>query len=153
VCSSDLKVALDSSGGQSSFAGAGASALRAAAGASEDVTSAVAARARQLQAALPTGSQGRVTMGVGVGRDSAGAVRTVVGTSEANGYLRRGVNLNAGEELATGTGHAEENILGYMAANGIEASSVGAGRPICPNCAGLLQQRGVAPATPLKRPR
>lgn len=50
--------------------------------AAEDVASAAASRARQLQDALPAGSQGRVTMGVGVGRDAQGGVRTVVGTSE-----------------------------------------------------------------------
>jgi len=58
-------------------------------------------------------------MGVGVGRDGAGNTRTVVGTSEPNGYLRPGVSLNPGEELATGPGHAEASILDYMSRNSI----------------------------------
>jgi len=92
-------------------------------------------------------------MGVGVGRDSAGNVRTVVGTSEPNGYLRPGVTLRPGEELASGTGHAEVDIIEYMTRQGISPTTVGAGRPICPACASVLDDLGVWPATPLKVPR
>jgi hypothetical protein len=46
-------------------------------------------RAEELQAALPEGLRGRVTMGVGVGRDAAGNVGTVVGTSEPGGIYGR----------------------------------------------------------------
>jgi filamentous hemagglutinin len=91
-------------------------------------------------------------MGVGVGRDAGGGVRTVVGTSEPNGYLRPGVSLNPGEELATGAGHAEASIVDYMTENGISPISIGAGRPICPACASLLDDLGIWPASPLKVP-
>lgn len=74
----------------------------------------------------------------------------VVGTSEPNGYLRPGVELNAGEELAGGTGHAEENILAYMAENDIDPLYVAAGRPICPPCAALIEGAGAEPASPLR---
>lgn len=92
-------------------------------------------------------------MGVGVGEDASGGLRTVVGTSEPNGYLRPGVSLNPGEELATGGGHAEASILDYMSTNGIRPLTVGAGRPICPACASLLDRAGVIPATALKVPQ
>jgi hypothetical protein len=76
----------------------------------------VGERAAELQGVLPAGSQGRVTMGVGEGVDASGATRRVVGTSEPNGYLRPGVRdaIASGEEVASGAGHAEANILDYM---------------------------------------
>jgi filamentous hemagglutinin len=61
-------------------------------------------------------------MGVGIGTDDKGNIRTVVGTSEPNGYLRPGVTLNPGEELADGLGHAEISILDYMKQHGIARS-------------------------------
>ena len=82
---------------------------RAASGA-ERATS-VGDRAKALQSQLPAGSRGRVTMGAGTGEDASGKIRTVIGTSEPNGYLRPGVGLADGEDLATGMGHAETSIL------------------------------------------
>lgn len=118
----------------------------------EELATAARSRADELQSALPVGSRGRVTMGVGVGVDSRGNVRTVVGTSEPNGYLRPGVSLRPGEELAASFGHAEDDIIAYMRANGIEPISVAAGRPICPNCADLIDGAGAHPGSPLKKP-
>ena len=109
-------------------------------------------RVDELREALPMRSRGRVTMGVGVGRDADGTLRVVVGTNEPNGYLRPGVSLQEGEELATGLTHqAEQNILLYMKANGIEPIAVGASRPICPACTEVIWKLDVIPATPLKR--
>lgn len=70
-------------------------------------------------------------MGVGIGRDSGGGLRTVVGTSEPNGYLGPGVRsaIQEGEEIAPGLGHAEQDVLDYMQQNGIAPIAVGAGRP------------------------
>jgi len=107
-------------------------------------------RSTQLQAALPEASRGRVTMGVSVGRDEAGSLRTVVSTSERRGYLRPGVTLEPGEELATGDGHAEPSGIAYMHEHGITPITVGAGRPICENCAQSIQDAAAAPATELK---
>ncbi|MFI7603243.1 RHS repeat-associated core domain-containing protein [Actinoplanes sp. NPDC049681] len=112
----------------------------------------IGARAAELQEALPAASRGRVTMGVGEGVDASGTTRTVIGTSEPNGYLRPGVRdmVRPGEEVATGTGHAEANILDYMKANGITPGQVGAGRPICPACASAIENAGARPGSPLK---
>lgn len=107
-------------------------------------------RSTQLQAALPERSRGRVTMGVGVGRDEAGNLRTVVSTSERRGYLRPGVTLEPGEELATDDGHAEPSGIEYMHEHGITPITVGAGRPICENCAQSIKDAAAAPATELK---
>jgi|HubBroStandDraft_5_1064220.scaffolds.fasta_scaffold266462_1 filamentous hemagglutinin len=91
-------------------------------------------------------------MGVGIGQDSSGAMRTVVGTSEPNGYLRAGVTLNPGEELATGAGHAETSILNYMGDNGIEPWWRAAGRPICGACEAAIFEWGAVPAGELRVP-
>jgi filamentous hemagglutinin len=92
-------------------------------------------------------------MGVGEGVDAKGSTRTVVGTNEANGYLRPGVRdmIRPDEEVATGGGHAENSILDYMKANGITPAQVGAGRPICPACAAAIDKAGAQPGSPLKR--
>jgi filamentous hemagglutinin len=88
-------------------------------------------------------------MAVGVGRDEAGNVRTIVGTSEPGGYLRPGVSLNAGEELATGSLHAEQNIIGYGGPF-TNPFYIAAGRPICPICAAAIEESGATPASPLR---
>lgn len=115
-----------------------------------------AKRAAELQNMVPEGSRGRLTMGAGTGVDEAGNWRRVVGTSEPRGYLRKGVTLNDGEELATGDGHAEESILAYMKEKGIKPKYVGAGIPICGperhDCARQIIEAGAVPVTPLKNP-
>lgn len=86
-------------------------AAKAGAGSLDEIAAGTRSRADELQSALPEGARGRVTMGVGVGRDAQGNLRTVVGTSERRGYLRPGVSLRDGEELARGFGHAEDDIV------------------------------------------
>ena len=76
----------------------------------------------------------------------------VVGTSEPNGYLRPGVALKPGEQLATGGGHAEANVVQYANQNGIRLQYVGATRPTCETCAPTIIKAGAAPATVLKNP-
>lgn len=135
----------------------GTPAVRAAA---RDPRGYAANRANQLQNSVPAGQRGRVTMGAGVGRDASGRTRVVVGTSEDGGYLRRGVRLDEGEELATGPYHAERNILQYMEDNGITPEYVGAGKPICDEpisgasngCAGSIAESGARAATPYRNP-
>lgn len=111
-------------------------------------------RSTQLQQALPSNVRGRITVGVGKGFDETGHVRTIVGSSERNGYLRREVRdaLSRGEEPAKvpGIGHAEERILAYMDQQNIEPVAVGAGRPICNQCEPLIGEAGATAATPLK---
>lgn len=123
-----------------------------AAEATGDLTAAARSRAAELQASLPAGSRGRVTLGVGIGRDAKGNLRTVVGTSEPGGYLRSGVRLRQGEELVAGLGHAEEDIVAYMLAQGIRPITVSAGRPICPQCAELIYRAGAVPGSALRVP-
>jgi filamentous hemagglutinin len=93
-------------------------------------------------------------MGVGKGTDASGKVKTVIGTSEPNGYLRPAVRaaIREDEEIAGGFGHAEQNIVSYMSQNGIKPITVGAGRPICPPCAQTIEGVAASPATPLKVP-
>ncbi len=110
-------------------------------------------RAAQLQSQLPDGSQGRVTMGVGVLQDASGKQIVVVSTSEPRGYLRPGVTLNQGELVVPGTGHAEADIVNWASQNGYTVLTVGAGRPICPSCAAALTGANAAPATSLKLPK
>lgn len=118
-----------------------------------ELESAVERRAITLQESLPEACKGRVTMAVGIGQDSSNELRTVIGTSEPNGYLRPSVRsaLQGGEELAPGLSHAERDIVGYMRYNDIRPITVGAGRPICPACADAINDAGATPATPLKR--
>ena len=89
-------------------------------------------------------------MGVGIAEDASGTQQVLIGTSEPNGYLRPGVTLNAGETLAPGGGHAEENIVNFAQQNGLTLQAVGATRPICPVCAAAIQGAGAVAATPLK---
>ncbi|MGD7191143.1 DUF6862 domain-containing protein [Ralstonia pseudosolanacearum] len=112
-----------------------------------------ASRAAQLQSELPAGSQGRVTMGVGVLQDASGNQVVVVSTSEPRGYLRPGVTLNPGEIVVAGTGHAEADIVNWAAKNGYTVQTIGAGRPICPSCASAISGVDAVPATPLKVPK
>ncbi|MFC7625928.1 hypothetical protein [Microlunatus sp. GCM10028923] len=107
-------------------------------------------RAAELQALLPEARRGRITMGVGVGTDTGGGARVVIGTSEDNGYLRKPLQLAAGEEIAEGRGHAETSILDHMDARDIRPSHIAAGRPICPPCADRVAAAGAEPASPLK---
>ncbi len=79
-------------------------------------------------------------MAVGMGRDAGGNLQTVVGTSEPGGYLRPGVSLNAGEVMATGTGRAEVSIINE-AGPFSNPFYIAAGRPICPFCAAVIDER------------
>jgi RHS repeat-associated protein len=115
-----------------------------------DAAEFIVSRVNQLQAAMGAAAD-YVTMGVGVAEDANGVTQVIVGTSEAAGYLRPGVTIDAGELLAAGTeGHAEINILAYAGENELNLLWVGATRPICPACASFLDQAGVKAVTPLK---
>jgi hypothetical protein len=72
--------------------------------------------------------------------------------SAPTGYLRKGVELDPGEELATAPGHAEVSVLQHMKENGIKPTTVGAGRPICDECASGIRDVNAVPATALKNP-
>ena len=103
-----------------------------------------------LKEAIPLAQQGRITMAVGLVKDANGARSVLIGTSEANGYLRQEVALGVDEILAAGRGHAEVDIVNYASRNGWKLLEVGATRPICPACASRLDVAGVIMVTPLK---
>lgn len=115
-----------------------------------DLLQAARTRTEELYGAMSAAARDHVTMAVGLGIDQQGALRTVIGTSEEGGYLRPGVMLADGEELAAGLGHAETDVLDYMSRNKIDAWVVGATRPICPVCATAIEDAGAEPATPLR---
>jgi len=114
-------------------------------------------QAAGLQKLLPAVTRDRATMAVGVGRDKAtGALRVVVGSSE-RGALRPAVreavrSSGAMTARTPGRAHAEQRVLNYMRANGLEAVTVGAGRPICSQCAAAIAKEGATAASRLKPP-
>jgi filamentous hemagglutinin len=79
-------------------------------------------------------------MGVAVVEDAAGNRQILVSTSEPNGYLRPGVNLNDGEVLVRGPrgSHAEADIVRYAEENGLTVVDIGATRPVCANCQSVI---------------
>ncbi|WJY63549.1 hypothetical protein CATRI_07340 [Corynebacterium atrinae] len=107
-------------------------------------------RTAQLQASLPEASRRRITMEAGLLRDSTGKEIRVISTSEPNGYLRPGVELQPGEIKVPGTGHAEADIVRWATDHGYEVVAVGAGRPICGACAGSIVDSGGQTAGQLK---
>jgi hypothetical protein len=113
---------------------------------------ATVARVGQLRSAIPVAQQGRITMGVGLAEDANGVRRVLIGTSEPRGYLRPGVTLAPGETLAPGLRHAEADIVDFARQDGLRLIEVGATRPICPECAGLIKGAGAQPVTLLKLP-
>ncbi len=98
-------------------------------------------RATELQNALPTRTSGSVTMGVGIARNKYGDLVTLIGSSETNSYLRKPVRelVRPDEIVVSGLGHAEEKIVKWATQNECELITVGAGRPICPSCAGYIE--------------
>lgn len=103
---------------------------------------------------LDEAARKRKTIAVGIGRDSKGIYRVVVGTSDDYGYmrpaLRKTINANH-ERTALGyTGDAEIQILKYMKDWGLRPITIGASRPICPSCAKAIADARATPATPLK---
>ena len=100
----------------------------------------VGSRIDELTAQIPENSRGRITMGVAVVEDAAGNRQILVSTSEPNGYLRPGVNLNDGEILVRGPrgSHAEADIVRYAEENGLTVVDIGATRPVCSNCQSVI---------------
>ena len=110
------------------------------------------ARAAQLAEQIPAGSRGRITMAAGLARDAEGNLVKLIGTSEANGYLRPGVTLFEDEVMVAGPrfSHAENDIASYVQANGWTLIETAATRPICPACMGATYAAGGVPLGPLR---
>ena len=115
----------------------------------QNASQVVTDRIAQLQRQIPENSRGRITMAAAVVEDAAGNRKVLIGTSEPRGYLRPGVSLNAGEQMVAGAGHAEASIVDYAAANGLRIVDIGATRPVCAGCQGVIPDTANI-STPLK---
>lgn len=91
-------------------------------------------------------------MAAGLARDAEGNLIKLIGTSEANGYLRPGVALFEDEIMVAGPrlSHAERDIAAYVEANGWTLIETAVTRPICPACMGATYSAGGVPLGPLK---
>ena len=109
--------------------------------------------ARQLQAALDPGTQGRITLAVGLAKDTHGRLVILIGTSERNSYMRPSIRhlvdtlKGQGAIVVPGTFHAEENIVRYAVENNLKLIEVSAGRPICEPCETLIRAAGAIPGS------
>jgi hypothetical protein len=110
-----------------------------------------AERVAELKAAIPAGSQGRITMGAAIVEDANGTRSMLIGTSEPGGYLRPGVTLKPGETMIPGPMHAEQDIINYATANNLKVIEIGATRPVCPNCVNAINPTGATITTPIKK--
>jgi hypothetical protein len=110
----------------------------------------VAARAAELQRAIPAAQKGRITMAVGLAEDASGNRFVLIGSSERMAGLRKGITLNSGEFLVRGFGHAEADIVNFARQNGLNLLEIGATRPICSSCASLIKEIGATPVTRLR---
>lgn len=115
-------------------------------------------RATELQAALKPDQQGRVTMASGVVEAPDGSRHLVAGTSEhrrdGRAYVRPEVAEAMGpraEPVANGTRHAEQNIVSYANDSNVKVVTIGAGRPVCGECATAIESAGGRVATPKKQ--
>jgi RHS repeat-associated protein len=96
--------------------------------------------------------RGRVTIGVGVAEDTAGARHTLIGSSEPNGYIRPGLQrlIQSDDIIVRGDGDAEANIVAFASQKGWRLLGVGATRGICDECAMSIAGAGGTAATPLR---
>jgi RHS repeat-associated protein len=107
-------------------------------------------RATQIHKAVPAATQRRTTIAVADAVGSNGESVRLVGSSEARLRPAQRATMAPGEIEATGTGHAEATILNYASQNGYTVQGIGASRPICFGCQGLIQGAGATATTPLK---
>lgn len=81
-------------------------------------------------------------MAVAVAQNSSGERMVLVGTSEANGYLRPGVFLKENEVVVDGLrgSHAEVDLMKYADEQGWDIVNLAITRPPCNNCSKLLYE-------------
>jgi RHS repeat-associated protein len=107
-------------------------------------------RVRDIHNALDPIAQSRRTTAIVEAVDSSGNVTRIVASSENSLSAAQRAALRPGEVAATGPGHAEVTALNAAQQMGLTPVNVGASRPICPSCAGAIQNAGATPVTPLK---
>ncbi len=71
-------------------------------------------RPQELREQLPLHIRDKVRMSVGIGVDESGATRVIIGTNEPRGYLRPGVSLNIGEEIAQLSGPTPPTVVHFI---------------------------------------
>jgi RHS repeat-associated protein len=107
-------------------------------------------RSKEIHAALKPATQSRTTTAVATATTADGKTVTLVGSSEKNLRPAQRGALQPGEVAVSGPGHAEQTVINYASANGMQVTSVAASRPICPTCAAAINNSGANPASPLK---
>ncbi|XWK91155.1 MAG: hypothetical protein U7127_14225 [Phormidium sp.] len=91
-------------------------------------------------------------MAAAVVEDLQGNRKIAIGTSEPKGYLRPGVKsaIKTGETVIPGNGHAEADIIAWAITNNYKVIAVAAGRPVCENCAQVIEGANGVVASPKK---
>ncbi len=115
-------------------------------------------RSAELQGALGERQKNHVTMASGVLANKDGSRQLVSATSEhtrkGEAYVRPEVVEAMGSEtkksFVSGSRHAEQNIVAYAKENDMKVVTVGAGRPVCPECVKSIEGAGGTVASPKK---
>lgn len=105
-------------------------------------------RAIALQAQLSSYQRSKVTMAVGVLKNNEGKQIKVISSSIKRGYLPKELesDLDPKEFVVRGNGHAEYDIVEWAAQNDYTVETIGAGRPICSDCAQAISNAGAVSA-------
>jgi hypothetical protein len=112
----------------------------------------LAERVRELQASLPPEPATWVRMSVGVGCAPSGEMIEVVGTSDPIAYLRAGVSVGAGEQVAGSARGSEFAVTDHLAAIGARPLVVASAHPVPAHVGSRLDELGVrliAPSYPV----
>ena len=110
----------------------------------------LAARAKQIHAAVSAATQARTTVAVARVINPDGSTSLLVASSEKVLRPAQRAILRAGEQAVSGVGHAEETILHAARAAGQIVRSIAASRPICQRCAEAIREAGAHAASAVK---
>ena len=109
-------------------------------------------RASELNSLFDQRAQNHRTTAVASAVDKDGNIVILVGTSLDYTPSIIKNNLAEGEIFCTpnGKGHAEMHILNYASENELTITGIAASRPVCPNCASVLDNNGIDIKSPRK---
>jgi len=110
----------------------------------------IAARATEIQEALPAATQRRTTTAVAEVTNLDGTTQRLVGSSENALRPSQRAALRPGETAVAGPGHAEQTVINAAQNNGQTVNAVAASRPICTPCAISIYRAGAVAASALK---
>jgi RHS repeat-associated protein len=108
-------------------------------------------RAKQIHGGLSPDTQRRTTTAVAEVTNADGTKQTLVASSEKRLRPAQLKALGAGETALAGAGHAEQTIIKAATASGQTVERVAASRPICPECAVVIERAGAKAVSVLKR--